>query len=859
MKQKNLKLAVMALCSVSMAQAQNAADSIGQRSAALSEAAFTFTEAQLGEDDDMSQNVTIVNSNNNIYASEVGYLFSPVRFRYRAFDQKYNDVYINGVPMNDMESGQFRFSNVGGLNQQTKNQEFALPFESNNFAMPGMAGSNNYNFRPASMPAGHRITLTGANRNYTLRGMYTFNTGLSNKGWAFSGNVTYRWANRGYVEGTFYNALSYFLGVQKVFGDGAHSLSFTTWGNPTERASQGAGTDEMYWMANDRFYNPYWGYQNGKKRNSRIVTDFAPTALLTWDWKISDNAKLTTSVLGRYSIYKSTKLNYNNADNPHPNYWKNMPSSYYDIWDETNTSYRSSEALQSWHDAYDYWSGAKANRQIDWDRLYYCNKQAAAQGQDAMYYIQAKHNNALNIALSSTFTKQIGTDQTWNIGIIGATNKGMHYQTMEDLLGATLLHNVNSYAIGTYAADADEVQYDLNNPNGIVRNGDKFGYDYNLLVNNGKLWTSYAENFGILHYVVAAKVGFTTMQRDGKMRNGLARNNSYGKSKTAKFLDGGVKFGANLSLGRGSVITFGLGYEHKAPQAKAAFIAPEINNDFVRNLKNERVFSSEIGYQLQNSWLHANINAYYSRVTNASDWQNFYNDDINSFTYVSITDMNKSYYGVEAGLKFKVTSAFDIKLIGQISEAKIMNDGKLEYMKSQDATVYGDVGEGLTEDHIYNKGMRESGTPLTSASLGLSYHSGGWFVDLNANYYDRIYLSYSPNYRYQSSCKVRGDILNNEPIRSELAQAKGHGGFMLDGSIGRSIYLKHGSLSINLSVTNILNNTNIVTGGYEQSRSDYSTPKADGTATSRAYKFSKNPMKFFAYGTNGMLNIAYKF
>lgn len=859
MKQKNLKLAVMALCSVSMAQAQNAADSIGQRSAALSEAAFTFTEAQLGEDDDMSQNVTIVNSNNNIYASEVGYLFSPVRFRYRAFDQKYNDVYINGVPMNDMESGQFRFSNVGGLNQQTKNQEFALPFESNNFAMPGMAGSNNYNFRPASMPAGHRITLTGANRNYTLRGMYTFNTGLSNKGWAFSGNVTYRWANRGYVEGTFYNALSYFLGVQKVFGDGAHSLSFTTWGNPTERASQGAGTDEMYWMANDRFYNPYWGYQNGKKRNSRIVTDFAPTALLTWDWKISDNAKLTTSVLGRYSIYKSTKLNYNNADNPHPNYWKNMPSSYYDIWDETNTSYRSSEALQSWHDAYDYWSGAKANRQIDWDRLYYCNKQAAAQGQDAMYYIQAKHNNALNIALSSTFTKQIGTDQTWNIGIIGATNKGMHYQTMEDLLGATQLHNVNSYAIGTYAADADEVQYDLNNPNGIVRNGDKFGYDYNLLVNNGKLWTSYAENFGILHYVVAAKVGFTTMQRDGKMRNGLARNNSYGKSKTAKFLDGGVKFGANLNLGRGSVITFGLGYEHRAPQAKAAFIAPEINNDFVRNLKNERVFSSEIGYQLQNSWLHANINAYYSRVTNASDWQNFYNDDINSFTYVSITDMNKSYYGVEAGLKFKVTSAFDIKLIGQISEAKIMNDGKLEYMKSQDATVYGDVGEGLTEDHIYNKGMRESGTPLTSASLGLSYHSGGWFVDLNANYYDRIYLSYSPNYRYQSSCKVRGDILNNEPIRSELAQAKGHGGFMLDGSIGRSIYLKHGSLSINLSVTNILNNTNIVTGGYEQSRSDYSTPKADGTATSRAYKFSKNPMKFFAYGTNGMLNIAYKF
>lgn len=851
MKQKNLKLAVMALCSASLAQAQNPTDSIGQRSSILNESAFTFTEAQLGEDDDMSQNVTIVNSNNNIYASEVGYLFSPVRFRYRAFDQKYNDVYINGIPMNDMETGQFRFSNIGGLNQQTKNQEFALPFESNKFAMTGMAGSNNYNFRPASMPAGHRITLTGANRNYTLRGMYTFNTGLSDKGWAFSGNITYRWANEGYVEGTFYNSLSYFLGVQKVFGNGAHSLAFSTWGNPTERASQGAGTDEMYWMANDRYYNPYWGYQNGKKRNSRIVNDFAPTALLTWDWKISDNDKLTTSLMGKYSMYKSTKLNYNNADNPHPNYWKNMPSSYYDIWDESNSSYRTSEALQNWHDAYDYWSGPKANRQIDWDRLYYSNKQASAQGQDAMYYIQAKHNDALTIALASTFNKQLDKGKNWNIGIVGATNKGMHYQTMEDLLGATQFHNINTYALGTYPANADEIQYDLNNPNAVVKEDDKFGYNYNLLVNNGKLWTSYSENFGILHYLVAAKLGYTAMQRDGKMRNGLAKDNSYGKSHTAQFIDGGLKFGANINLGRGNTFTLGLGYEHKAPQAKVAFVSPEINNDFVKNLKNERVFSSEIGYQLQTSWLHANINAYYSYLTNVSDWQNFYYDDINSFSYVSITGMKKAYYGVEAGLKFKVTSAFDVKLIGQISDAKILNDNTVSYMNSTKGVEYTET--------IYNKNMRDNGTPLTAASLGLSYHSGGWFLDLNANYYDRIYLSYSPCYRYHSSATARGNCFdNNEPIRSAFEQAKGHGGFMLDGSIGRSIYLKRGSLSINLSVTNILNNTNIVTGGYEQSRSDYSK-KTDGTTTNRAYKFSKNPMKFFAYGTNGMLNIAYKF
>lgn len=172
--QNKLKLAVIALCYAPAVFAQT--DSLATQPTTISESAFTLTEAQLGEDEDMSQSVTIINSSSNIYANEVGYLFSPVRFRYRAFDQKFNDVYINGVPMNDMESGQFRFTTIGGLNQQTRNVEFALPFESNNFAMTGMGGSNNYNFRPGSMPVGQRISLLGANRAYTLRGMYTPST-----------------------------------------------------------------------------------------------------------------------------------------------------------------------------------------------------------------------------------------------------------------------------------------------------------------------------------------------------------------------------------------------------------------------------------------------------------------------------------------------------------------------------------------------------------------------------------------------------------------------------------------------------------------------------------------------------------
>ena len=858
--QKKLILAVIALCYAPLVFAQNTDTGQTEEQAAQAnlEQSFTFTEAQLGEDDDMSQNVTIISSNSNLYASQVGYLFSPVRFRYRAFNQKYNEIYVNGAPLNDMTSGQFRYSIVGGLNQQTRGVENALPFEKNNFSMSSMGGSNNYNFRPSNLAQGQRVTVTGANRNYLVRAMYTYNSGVNAKGWAFSANLTYRWANEGYVEGTFYNSLSYFLGAEKIIND-QHRVSLVTWGNPTERATQGAGTDETYWLANDRYYNPYWGYQDGKKRSSRVVNDFSPVALATWDWQINESTKLTTSLLGRYGMYSRTKLDYNNTDNPHPDYWKNMPSSYFDVWDETDAANRTNQAIEDFERARLFFSGDKANRQINFDQLYFANKQASLSNQDAIYYIERNHQDNLTFTLSSALRKELNRFASANIGVNLSTNKNMQYVTMDDMLGAISFHDINTYALGTYAADDPRVQYDLNNPNAFVGVGDRFAFDFNLLVDKANLWASYKYDKGKLHSFVSGRLGGTQMARDGKMRNGMAPDNSYGKSRTARFLDGGGKAGLSYNLGMGNTVSLGIGYEWKAPQARTAFVSPQVNNDFVLDLKNEKVLSAEVGYQLRTSWLKANINGYYSTIKDETEWQNFYYDDINSFSYVSMTGIDKVFYGVEWGLNFSINNDFSIKTIGTISEAKNTNNAKVWYMSSTTGT-YNDNNDHKAE-LVLNKGMRESGTPLTAASIILSYHKSGWFIDLNCNYYDRIYLSYSPSYRYESTLRNRQNagelVIDNDGnvLDSALEQQKGHGGIMVDASIGRSIRLRHGrSVSINLSLTNLLNNQKIVTGGYEQSRSDYT---ASGHI--RAYRFSMNPKKFYAYGINGMLNIAYKF
>ena len=810
------------------------------------EQAFSFTEAQLGSYEDEGQNVTVISSNRNAYASEVGYRFSPARFKYRAYGSKYNDIYINGNPANDAERGEFRYSFVGGLNNQTRSQEAALPFEDANFMMTGMGGSNNYNFRPSSMPTGQRASLAGANRNYNVRAMYTYNTGVMNNGWAFSGAATARWGKGlGFVEGMTYNSLSYFLGAEKQLGD-SHSLSLVTWGNPTERGTQAAATDEMYWIANDRQYNSVWGYQDGKKRNSRIVRDFAPAAMLTWDWKMDERSKLTTSLLGKYAMYSASRLDYNNSTNPSPDYYNGMPSYYFDVWAPYDGD-RDETAMRNWQMAYDYLSASRENRQVQWDRMYYANRMAELQGSDPMYYLYRSHDDQLTLSLSSYLEKALSQSTQLHAGIQLSTNKGMHYKTMDDLLGAKQFRNINTYVIKDYGEGSQEAQYDLNNPNQVIHEGDIYGYDYNIFVNKAQAWAGITGDIGPAHLFANGRISGTTMQREGLMRNGLAPDNSYGKSGTARFLDGGMKIGEHVSLGHGHTFMLGVGYELKTPAPRTAFQAAQVNNDFVSSLKNEKVLSAEVGYQLSNSLLKLNINAYYSHLDDVTEQSMYYLDDRRSFTYVSLTGIEKEYYGVELGLNVKVTDWLNVKGLATVSEAKYVNNADVAYMLAEDGRTF--------YDRVHNEGMREGCTPLSAYSLDLSYHANGWYIDLIGNYYDRIYLYYTPVTRYEGRLKW-----NNEGTDKDYSsipdQAKGNGGFMLDASIGKSYYLSHGRrIGFNLMLTNILNNQSIVTGGREQSRTDID----ENGESIRTYSFQNSPYKFYANSINGMFIVTYYF
>lgn len=893
---KGAKLLVATWLLAAVGWAQTPADSLLSISDNVDE---TFSESQLGDNEDAAQAVsTISNLRNDPFLSEVGYRFSPMRFRVRAYDNQYNQFYMNGLLLNDAESGRFSYGLIGGLNDATRNRDGISPYDYNRFGMTGVGGASNTNTRASMFTPGHKLTLSATNRNYVLRGMYTYATGMMPNGWAFAGTVGYRWAKEGVIEGTFYNSFSYLFAAEKRIND-QHSLSFVTFGAPTERGQQGASTEEVYWLANSHYYNPNWGYQNGKKRNSRVVKSFEPTALLTWDWNIDHMRKFVTTFGFRYSNYGSTALSWNgDAYDPRPDYYKNLPSSVFNVYGVENSSEWLNKYpfwLEQWQSLYDYWTASKENRQINWDRLYYVNRQAAALGQETLYYQERRHNDQLVFALSPTFSHVLDRQNKYTIGLVLNHTKGMHYKTMEDMLGGNVFTDVDKFAANDYGLDSHEAQNDLNCPNRRIREGDVFGYDYNIYVNHAKLWGLFEHTYRNFNFMAGAHIDGTSIEREGLMRNGRASENSYGKSGTANFLGGGAKLHVAYRITPNHIFTLGGSYTASAPLARNAFVAPRIQNNFVNNLTTENIFSGELAYQFNLGPVSGKFTGYYTRMMNLVEQTAFYNDQESRFTYLTMSDLDKEYYGFEGALKWQVNNNLSFNALASIGEAKYVNNplAQVDYegMNASTIALLNTWTNPVTGENqqlrVFAKDMHVSSTPLTALSLGVNYNVNGWFFSANLNYYDRVYVGFSQyrrlsnvlqtemiernadgNYTMELTLDQLEDLVERGGLFYDKQdghivynyipkQEKFDGGFMLDLSVGRYIRLKRGrSVSINLSLNNVTNNRNLRTGGYEMNRDDFYN---NSQRTQRAYSFSKNSKYYYANAFNAFLNIGYRF
>ncbi len=812
------------------------------------DAILQLNESDFSEDEGRaSQSISTSLSRGDVYLSQSSYNFSPMRFRMRGYEQEFESTYVNGVHFNALDRGGFNYSSLGGLNDANRNKDIVVGSEANTFSYGNLGSNTNILNRASAFAAGTRASVAYSNRAYKLRGQVTYATGLMPNGWAFAASGVFRWADEGLAQGTFYNSAGYFFSAEKMLTP-RHSLSLITYGAPTRRAQQSAATQEVYDMTGTIYYNSYWGYQEGVKRNSRIVKSFDPTAIIASDFKISETQRLRTGLAYHYSMYSNSALSFYNAPDPRPDYYRNLPSFQ---TDETIAE----QIRKEW--AFD--NGDPVNdkvSQIDWESLYstnYKNNEINPAG-NAKYAVERRHNDLMETAFNSTYTNQLNPNLRLTAGIEAKMAKDINYKTMDDLLGANQWIDIDQFAERDLNIDPNpdpnKIQNDLNNPNKVIKNGDLFGYKYNINIIHSSAFIQNEWNLSQLDIYYAAQLTYTQFNRHGYMRNGRAPENSFGAGQIWWFVDPSVKAGATYKIDGRNRLYANVLAETRAPLPSGAYVSERIKDDRIPYLQSRKILSYDLNYSFIFPSVRGRFTGFRTHMLGTSENLGYYDDALRTFINHMLMKSDKIYQGIEAGLSVKLNRSFSISTAGTFADYHYTNDaiGVKSFENGSKADI---------QETVLTKGLKINTGPQLAANITLDYfHPKMWFADVTLNYFDNNYLDFAPNRFTASNVAMYEADATGEAKRILGTQEKLNAGFLLDASIGKVVYLpKRRSMNINLSFSNILNNTNMITGGFQQGR----MPMLDETSLDMA-NLNRFPNKYYyAWGFNMFLNLGFRF
>ncbi len=967
---------------------------------AKEEVLLNLTEMDLNDDEGKSQAISSASSaSQDVFNSTVSFAWSNARYRGRGYEQTYEANYIEGLSFNSAERGQFNFSAMGGLNDATRYKEVVEGIEANNFTFGTIGQATNYLQSATNYAQGWKVGLAGTNRNYKGAARATYSSGLMENGWAFAAQVAWRYTPyidiKGQIgEGISYSSVGYFLTAEKQWSKDMR-LSLITFGAPTRRGQSAALTQETYDLTNQynktswghNNYNPYWGYQDGKVRNSRIVHSYDPTAIASFDWKINEENHLKVAAGYHYSFYSNSALTFYNAPDPRPDYYRNLPSALFDgqidkegyFIDKdfngkelgkggyiNNTFVGASVDPNTYMALTDLWTSRddKAT-QIDWDALYAANYANNVNNPDgsARYMVERRHNDIQEAVANANYRNTSIEHLTTTVGLELKASQGIHYKSVDDLLGGNQWVDVDPFAerdikelatnIGLTQTDIENVkQNDLRNPNAKITEKGKFGYDYRINMMNAKLWAQNEWSWNTVDLYYALQLSYSAMQRTTNMLNGrawyLARLNpddaTYYLANEANavlnqqtlpntlvgyahhFVDPAFKLGATYKIdGRNSLKINALA-ETKAPLARDAYISPRVHDRAVETIyrhdyaryyaqyygtswlqeyfgASQKIVGGDLTYSFNYPIVRGRITGFFTQFWNGTELNGYYDDESRTFVNQSLTGINRRHMGIEAaaavklGLYFTLTGALSIGDYRYTSNAMAITSAENGMALAENAN--GPIYE--LRDSVLLKGLRVATGPQVNSSLKLSFfHPDMWFADITVNYFDWSYLDYAParrmkglftgeradgskvngwygdNYTNAIEKDDQGNILydqygvptlkypysilsNQETLTANNPLHR----FLVDVSVGKLIYLKNRqSISINLTVNNLLNNTHFKTGGYQQARLPRQTRQ--GVADNENSVISPNVWKFpakyyYAWGTNFYLNFQYKF
>ena len=815
---------------------------------------ITITENDLGDDNSGSESTAgLLQASRDVFQQSAAFNWGQARFRIRGLDNEYGTTMINGVLMNKIYDGRPQWSNWGGLNDATRNQEFTMGSAPSDYTFGGILGTQEINTRASIYRPGTRISIAGTNTNYTGRLMGTTASGMRKDGWAYVVSASRRFADDGYFDGTTYSANSLFASVEKKLTERS-SLNLTAIYAQNERGKNSPNTQEVTDLK-DELYNSYWGYQNGRKRNSRVKRVEEPLVILSHYWKITDKTNLNTNVAYQFGEIGNSRLTYQGADNPDPTYYRNLPSFQTAFYDNNvlTPNYPAADALRN---------KFLNDGQLNWDNLIVAN-QASGDGHSFYTLYEDRTDDKLFTA-NTILSSQLSDNIVLNAGATYRNLKSHNFAEMIDLLGGSYFNDETLFGTGF-----DQRQSDLNNPGRQVGEGDTFSYNYNLNANNIDAFTQFKFTFNKFDFYVAQSYSRSEYQRDGLYRNGYYPSNSFGKSEKLVFDNFGFKGGLTYKISGRHFLNMNAAYMTKAPSLRNTFNNARINNNTVTGIQSETVSSADASYIISMPKLKARLTAFYSKLENTTETSFFFADGIgeddsssdgNLFVAETVTGLDKRNLGLEFGIEYPITSTIKLTATAAYGEYIYNNNPNVSYNVDDKATAT-NTNPRLDYGQAMMKNYKQSGMPQQAASFGIEYRSPKfWWVGANVNYLANSYIDIAPITRtrqFYDDIAVGVPVVNPSQETADylLKQEQFDNFSLVNLTGGKSWRVKGNTIGFFASINNVLDET-YKTGGFEQARNANYTQLSQDAASGTPQFGSKY---FYGYGRTYFLNVYVSF
>ncbi|WP_339755726.1 TonB-dependent receptor [uncultured Winogradskyella sp.] len=636
----------------------------------------------------------ILKSTPGVYATKSGGGFGDGRINLRGFNSENVAVLINGVPVNDMENGRVFWSNWAGLGDVTSSMQVQRGLGAARVAVPSVGGTINILTKTTDMEEGGNIKTTLANDGYNKFGV-TYSTGLMDSGYAATVSVA-KTDGDGYVRGTQFNSVSYFLNVSKEIND-QHKISFTAFGAKQRHGQrQNRQLIETYRKSEDGIkYNSDWGYKNGQVTSIEDNFYNKPQISLNHYWDLNDNTSISTAAY--VSFGSGGGGGTLGSDSEAPGFEGDARFKFQD------SEYRIGEFGP-----------------LDFDRIVDENIANGANGSSAA--LRASRNNHNWYGVLSTLKTNLSDDLVLLAGLDYRNYTGIHYREVTDLLGGQFIINEDN----------------VNNPTGVARVGDKVSYANDGLVG----WLG---AFTQLEYDVNENVNtFISLN---------ASNTSYKRKDYFNYLDGdplqetdrynffgfGAKGGANYRITNNQNVFVNLGYFEKAADFDAVF--PNFNNEDINaDAENQKILSFELGYGFRGEKFSANVNLYRTSWRDRTETVPF-QLSADETGFANILGVNALHQGIEIDFVYKATDKLDITGMASLGDWRWEDD-------VTDVQILNEEQEVVDTVNLFIGDTPVGDAAQTTLALGANYRFGvNTRFTVDYNYFDRLYADFNPSDR----------------------------------------------------------------------------------------------------------------